>query len=98
METPKRTKTTVQIGGRDYTITGLDSEEHIKRVAAYVDRKMQELSASTRLPPQMVTVLTAMNIADTLIKAEDENTRLRNELLAVKTRASKKAAKKIAEE
>ena len=96
----EKTKTTVRIGGRDYTITGTEPEEHIKRVAVYVDRKMEELLFATRLPQPMVAVLTAMNIADDLIKAQDENTRLRKELLAAKNAAAanKKAAKKTAEE
>ena len=103
----EKTKTTVRIGGRDYTLTGTDPEEHIKRVAVYVDRKMEELLFATRLPQPMVAVLTAMNIADDLIKAQDENTRLRKELLAAKAAAkpaatkapaSKKVAKTEAEE
>ncbi len=76
-----KTKTTVRIGGRDYTMVGVDSEEHMKRLAVYVDRKMEELMFATRLPQPMVAVLTAMNIADDLIKAQDENTRLRKEIL-----------------
>lgn len=79
----EKTKTVVRIGGRDYTMVGVESEEHIKRLAVYVDRKMGELTFATRLPQQMVAVLTAMNIADDLLKAQDENTRLRRELLAL---------------
>lgn len=79
----ERIKTTVRIGGRDYTISGTDSEEHIKRVAVYVDRRMEELVYATRLPQPMVAVLTAMNIADDLMKAQDENTRLRKQLMKV---------------
>lgn len=81
----EKKKTTVTICGRDYTMVGLESEEHMKRVAAYVDRKMEELLFATRLPQPMVAVLTAMNIADDLIKAQDENTRLRKELLKQST-------------
>ncbi len=76
-----KNKTTVRILGRDYTIVGSDAPEHIKRVAVYVDRKMEELQLTSHMPPQMVAVLTAMNIADDLLKAQDENTRLRQELL-----------------
>ncbi|MDR0896934.1 MAG: cell division protein ZapA [Oscillospiraceae bacterium] len=85
-------KTTVRIGGRDYTMVGVDSEEHIRRVAIYVDRRMDELAMATRLPQPMVAVLTAMNIADDLIKAQDENTRLRKELLQGLAAPSEKAA------
>ena len=80
----EKTKTTVRIGGREYTMVGVDSEEHIKRVAVFVDRKMEELMLATRLPQPMISVLTAMNIADELMKAQDENTRLRRELLTVR--------------
>lgn len=89
-----KTKTTVRICGREYTITGADSEEHIKRVAVFVDRRMEELLFATRLPQPMVAVLTAMNIADELMKAQDENTRIRKELLALQKDADRKAVKK----
>ncbi len=93
-----KTKTVVRIGGRDYTMVGVESEEHIKRIAVYVDRKMEELMYATRLPQPMVAVLTAMNIADDLVKAQDENTRLRKELLEAKMAAGKKATATQAEE
>lgn len=79
----EKTRTIVRIGGRDYTIVGEDPPEHIQRVGAYVDRKMDELIYATRLSQPMVAVLTAMNIANDLIKAQDENTKLRRELLEV---------------
>ena len=88
----ERIKTTVRIGGRDYTLTGVASEDHMKRVAVFVDRKMEELTLSTRLPQPMIAVLTAMNIADDLIKAQDENTRLRKELLEARSVPGRKAA------
>ncbi len=93
-----KTKAVVRIGGRDYTMVGVESEEHIKRIAVYVDRKMEELMYATRLPQPMVAVLTAMNIADDLVKAQDENTRLRKELLEARGAAGKKAAATQAEE
>ena len=76
-------KTTVRVAGRDYTLVGEDSEEQIRRVAIYVDRKMTELAMASRLDAQTVAVLTAMNISDDLIKAQDENTHLRRELLSM---------------
>ena len=90
----EKTKTTVHIGGRDYTMVGVESEEHIRRVAVYVDRKLEELTLATRLPQRMVAVLTALNIADDLIKAQDENTRLRRELLEAKVPSVSRKAKK----
>lgn len=95
MNANNKTKTTVRICGREYTITGTDSEEHIKRVAVFVDRKMEELQYASRMPQPMVAVLTAVNIANELMKAQDENTRLRRELMAAQL---KRAAPKDTEE
>ena len=83
----QKTRTTVKIGGRDYTIVGEDPPDRIRRVSAYVDRKMDELTYATRLSQPMVAVLTAMNIANDLLKAQDENTRLRREIM--ETRAAR---------
>ena len=78
-----KNKTTVTICGQDYTMVGVESPEHIKRVAIYVDRKMEETMLTYRLSQPMAAVLTALNLADELMQAQDENTRLRKELLAM---------------
>lgn len=92
-----KTKTTVRVAGRDYTMVGNDSEEHMHRVAVFVDRKMNELSVAAQLPPNMVPVLTAMNIADELLKAQDENTRLRNELMQAHQQMTQKKLQGVPE-
>lgn len=84
-----KSRTTVRIGGRDYTIVGEDPPEHIKRVSVYVNRKMDELTYASRLSQPMVAVLTAMNIANDLIKAQDENTKLRRELMEMQANLRK---------
>ena len=76
----EKIRTTVKIAGKEYTMTGYDSEEYVRRVARYVDRKMTELSLATRLPTNSLAVLTALNIADDMLKAHDEITRPRKEL------------------
>ena len=73
----EKIRTTVKIAGKEYTMTGYDSEEYVRRVARYVDRKMTELSLATRLPTNSLAVLTALNIADDMLKAHDEITRTR---------------------
>lgn len=75
----QKTKTTVKIAGKEYNITGYDSEEHVQRVAAHVDRKMNELSAATHLQPTQLAVLTAVNATDDMMKSRDEIRRLRRE-------------------
>ena len=76
----EKIRTTVRIAGKEYTLSGYDSEEYVRRVAAYVDRKITELELATRLPAQQLAVLTSVSIADDLLKAHDENARLRKEL------------------
>ena len=61
-------------------MTSSDSEAYVRRVAAYVDRKIGELTLATRLPAADAAVLTAITLADDAFKAQDENTRLRREL------------------
>ncbi len=76
----QKIRTTVKVAGKEYTISSYDDESHVKRVAAYVDRRMEELAAATKLPTAQLAVLTAMNVTDDMLKAQDEIRRLRAEL------------------
>lgn len=71
---------TVRIAGRDYTLISPDSPEYLQRVAAYVDRKLTETSLAARVPLAGATMLAAIDLADELMQAQDENQRLRREL------------------
>ena len=88
----EKIRTTVRVAGKDYTIASYDPEAHVQRVAAFVDRKLNELSAATRLPQAQLSVLAALNIADDMLKAHDEITRLRRELM--ETQKKLEAARK----
>ena len=88
----EKIRVTVRIAGKDYTMSGYDKEDYVRRVAIYVDRKIQELSLATRMPMQDVSVLTAVTIADDMLKAKDEANRLRREL--EETRAQLEQAQK----
>ena len=76
----QKVRTTVKIAGKDYNIAGYDSEEHVQRVAAHVDRAMNELALTTHLPPAQLAVLTAVNAVDDMMKSRDEIRRLRKEI------------------
>ena len=76
----EKIRTTVSIAGREYAIVTHDSEEYVHGVAAWVDRRMRELSQATHLPGGQLAVLTAMNAADDMMKSREENRRLRREL------------------
>jgi len=76
----QKIRTTVRIAGKEYTIASTDSEEYVNRVASWVDRRMSELAAATRLPATQLAVLTAVNAADDMMKSRDEIRRLEAEL------------------
>ena len=76
----EKIRTTVRIAGKDYTIASYDSEEYVNRVAAWVDKRMEELAAATKLPAAQLAVLTAVNAADDMMKSRDEIRRLKAEL------------------
>ncbi len=79
-----KNKTTVRVAGKEYIMMGQEQPEYIHRVALYVDRKMQELGVMTHLATNDLAVLTGLNIADELIKSQDDNARLRKELAEVR--------------
>lgn len=80
----QKTRTTVRIAGRDYTIASYDSPEYVNRVAAHVNRKMSELSLATQLPAAQLAVLAAVNATDDMLKSRDEIDCLRRELDALR--------------
>ncbi len=80
----EKKKTSMRIAGRDYTLYSSDTLEHLNRVAAYVDRQMAEMSFATRQSKETVAVYVSINLADELMKAQEENSRLRRELHALR--------------
>ncbi|TYP49819.1 cell division protein ZapA [Thermosediminibacter litoriperuensis] len=67
------TRVKVEINGENYYIKGAATEEHIRRLAAYVDQKMKFLSkANPRLNRVNLAVLTALHIADEYLRLKAE--------------------------
>ena len=59
----------VQIFGHSYTIRGEAEQEYILGVAAYVDRKMREITEKLPVASlSKVAILASLNIADELFK------------------------------
>ena len=73
----EKQKMTVTVAGRNYTLVSNDPPEYVRRVAAFVDRKLNETAAVTNLPSGQAAVLTCFNLAEELIRAQDENAVLR---------------------
>ena len=63
----------VEIFGQTFRIAAAGaSPEYIQRLAAYVDERMQVFATSVKsLPLHRLAVLTALNIADDLLKLQD---------------------------
>ena len=80
----EKQKMTVRVAGKEFALVTSDSPEHLGRVAAYVDRQITETVFATRQSKETAAVLVAMNIADELMKAQDENSRLRREIAALR--------------
>lgn len=91
MDNKARQNFTFRIAGRDYTISSSDSPEHMRRVAVYVDRRITEVSSTGMLARESAAVVAALSIAEELMTAQDDNTRLRRELWQAKKELSGRA-------
>lgn len=86
-------KTLVRIGGRDYMMRGFESEEYIHKVAIFVDKKMAEISkCQPSLSTSMTMVLTAINLADEVIKLKAQTETLEQQITDMKSVISKTVA------
>lgn len=89
MITRKGEKTyTLRIAGRDYTITSADAPERVRRVAVYMDRKIAETGSAGLMNRESAAVIAGLTIADELLTAQDDNTRLRRELMQARQEIS----------
>lgn len=79
----KKNKVVIHLMGRDYTLLTDEDAAQVQRLARYVDRRMREVSITTRAGEGMVPTLTAMTLAGELFRAQDENVRLKKELAAL---------------
>ena len=59
----------VTIFGQSYTVKGEDDRAYVLEVAAYVDRKMREITGRLPVAPlAKVAIIASLNIADELFK------------------------------
>lgn len=96
----EKTTTVVKINNSEYTIVSSASEEYVRNISYYVDKKIQELTnRDRRLSTSMAAVLACVNIADELFQARGEcdeltakTVALANEAGDAKLRLDKKSA------
>lgn len=69
----EKRRTSVTIYGQQYTIVGSENPDHIKKVAALVDRKMREIKGNNPyLDAGKLAVLTAVNITNEFLTLEEK--------------------------
>jgi cell division protein ZapA len=77
MSQSNKTKTTVEIHNRKYTVIGEEPSHHIQMVAHLVDERMNEIQAvNPRLDTAKLAVLTAVNTMNDYIKLKEEYNQL----------------------
>jgi len=82
----------IKVFGQTYTVKTDAGEEHIQSVARYVNEKMDEVIKNTKSVSTLnVAILTALNIADDLVKEREKRLALLQEV----ERKSKDLVKKI---
>ncbi|MBU5265634.1 cell division protein ZapA [Virgibacillus proomii] len=73
MTQDEKTRTTVEIHNRAYTIIGTEPKSHIKLVASLVDQKMTEIQEANRqLDTTRLAVLTAINTMNDYLKLKED--------------------------
>lgn len=71
----------IKVFGQTYTVKTEAEEDHIQEVARYVNEKMDEVTKNTKSVSSLnVAILTALNIADDLIKEREKRLALLQEV------------------
>ena len=70
----------VNICGDDYTLVAEESPSYMQRVGSYVDGRMRETMDAAKVGRVNAAVLTAVNIADELMKAQETAEQLRGQI------------------
>jgi cell division protein ZapA len=84
-------KVTVIINGNEYILKSDYPEEHVIKLANYVDNVIKELLQNYKKLSQMqLLLLSSLNIADELFIAREENNAIKKELLSLKAELEEK--------
>ncbi|MFZ3576356.1 cell division protein ZapA [Virgibacillus sp. DJP39] len=72
-----KTRTTVEIHNKSYTIVGREDAHHVRLVASLVDQKMSEIKqGNTTLETTKLAVLTAVNTMNDYLKLKEDYAKL----------------------
>lgn len=70
----------ISICGEEYTFIAEESATYMQKVGAYVSEKMQEVLDGAKVGRTDGAILTAVNIADELFKAQAASEQLRSQI------------------
>ena len=71
----------VSIGGKNYSLLTTQAATQVKRIVLLLNNRLRDLSsAASSFNTDTLMVLCALSLADELITAQDDNSRLRREL------------------
>lgn len=88
----------IKVFGQTYTVKTDAEEEYIQEVARYVNEKMEEVLKKTKSVSTLnVAILTALNIADDLLREKEKRTALLREVGAKSKDLVEKIDMKIGE-
>jgi len=74
-------KMSVKVAGRTYALSTTEPSEQVERMVELVNRGISEVRAlSAGTDRETAAVAAALSMANTLIKAQEDNTRLRRQL------------------
>ena len=88
----------IKVFGQTYTVKTDAEEDYIQEVARYVNEKMEEVLKKTKSVSTLnVAILTALNIADDLLREKEKRTALLREVGAKSKDLVEKIDMKIGE-
>ncbi len=67
----EKNKITISLLGSEYTIVGSESREYLEHLCLKVREKINLISNGQNLKPMKISILTAINFCDELIKAQN---------------------------
>lgn len=73
-------RVTMNICGQDYTLVADENAAYMQKVGALVDQRMQQLLDEAHVGRGDAAVLAAVNLADELLKAQENGENLRRQL------------------
>lgn len=71
----------VTVAGKSYKLTSSQSTEHVKRALSCANRRLSEFMViNPRASKETAAISATLTLASELIQAQDENTRLRQQI------------------